>query len=268
VSVNSRGKVTTIVGLDLFEFGDVDGQGEMVRLQHPLGVTYHNGVLYVADTYNHKIKAIGPRLATAVTFLGTGTPGLRDGESAQFHEPGGVSIADEKLYIADTNNHAIRVADLHTKQVTTLQLTGLTNGTGMTIADVWPNLEEVTLPGQTLHTGQSRLVLNVKIPAPYKLNPGSPLTYRVEVNGTAAQPGKRTNVQDGQFPLQIPLLLTTDQAEVRVALSFVYCRDGDEGVCVIKSLGWTVPVRTVSNGSEELRVEHTLVPEQLQNKNL
>jgi DNA-binding beta-propeller fold protein YncE len=268
VSLNPRGQVTTIVGLDLFEFGDVDGQGEMVRLQHPLGVTHHNGVLYVADTYNHKIKAIGPRLATAVTFLGTGKPGLQDGESAQFHEPGGVSIADEKLYIADTNNHAIRVADLHTKQVTTLQLTGLTNGAGTAMADVWPNLEEVTLSGQTLHPGQNRLVLNVKIPAPYKLNPGSPLTYRVEVKGASTQAGKRTNVQDGQFPLQIPLLLTADKAEVGVVLSFVYCRDGDEGVCVIKSLRWTVPVQTASTGSEELRVEYTLVPEQLQNAKL
>jgi hypothetical protein len=251
VSLNPKGQVATIVGLDLFEFGDVDGQGEMVRLQHPLGVTHHNGVLYVADTYNHKIKAIGPRLATATTFLGTGKPGLRDGEIAQFYEPGGVNVADGKLYIADTNNHAIRVADLHTKQVTTLQLTGLTNSATTDMAEVWPNLEEVSLPVQTLRTGQSKLVLNVKIPAPYKLNPGSPLEYRVEGNGASSLQGKRTSVKDGQFPLQLPLSLTTGEAEVGVMLSFVYCRDGSEGACVIKSLHWTVPVRTASNGSEE-----------------
>src|SRR5439155_19316318 len=105
------------------------------RLQHPLGVTHHNGVLYVADTYNHKIKAIGPRLATAATFLGTGRPGFRDGDMAQFYEPGGASVADGTLYIADTNNHAVRVADPHTKQVTTLQLTGLTNGAATDTAD-------------------------------------------------------------------------------------------------------------------------------------
>jgi thiol-disulfide isomerase/thioredoxin len=268
VSLDPKGQVSTIVGVDLFEFGDVDGQGELVRLQHPLGVTHHNGVLYVADTYNHKIKAIGPRLATATTFLGTGKPGLRDGEIAQFYEPGGVSVADGKLYIADTNNHTIRVADLHTKQVTTLQLTGLTNGVGTDIADMWPNLEEVSLPPQILRTGQNRMTLAVTIPAPYKLNPGSPLEYRVEVNGTSPQQGKRTSVKDGRFPLQIPLLLTTDKAEVRVALSFVYCRDGAEGICVIKSLRWTVPVQTTSDGSEEMQIEYTVVPEQLQNKKL
>ncbi len=266
VSLDPKGQVSTIVGVDLFEFGDVDGQGELVRLQHPLGVTHHNGVLYVADTYNHKIKAIGPRLATATTFLGTGQPGLRDGEIAQFYEPGGVSIADGKLYIADTNNHAIRVADLHTKHVTTLQLTGLTNSAGAEVADVWPNLVEVSVPSQTLRPGQNSMTLTVTIPAPYKLNPGSPLEYRVEVNGASPPQGKRTSVKDGHFPLQIPLLLTTDKAEVRVALSFVYCRDGDEGVCVIKSLRWTVPVQTASDGSEEMHIEYTLVPEQFHNE--
>jgi DNA-binding beta-propeller fold protein YncE len=263
VSLNPRGHVSTIVGLDLFEFGDVDGQGEMVRLQHPLGVTYHNGVLYVADTYNHKIKTIGPRLATATTFLGTGKPGFRDGEMAQFYEPGGVSVADGKLYIADTNNHVIRVADLHTKQVVTLQLTGLTTGVSTSMADVWPNLQELTLPSQTLRAGRSRLILNIKIPAPYKLNPGSSLDYRVDVNGAAPEHGKRTSVKDGQFPLQIPLTVTADTAELQVSLSFVYCKDGNEGACVIKSLRWTAPVRTTSTDKDEIQIEHALVPEKL-----
>src|SRR5262249_631962 len=159
------------------------GQGETVRLQHPLGVTHYNGVLYVADTYNHKIKAIGPRLATAATFLGTGKPGFRDGETAQLYEPARLSVADAKLSIADPNNQPTRVADLHPNQVTPVQLTGLTNGADPGAADVWPNLEEVRLPGRTLRSGQSSLVLDVRIPAPYKLNPGSPLEYRLEVSG-------------------------------------------------------------------------------------
>ena len=43
---------------------------------------------------------------------------------AQFHEPGGLSVAGGVLYIADTNNHAIRVADLASREVTTLELRG------------------------------------------------------------------------------------------------------------------------------------------------
>ncbi len=266
VSLNPKGSVSTVVGLALFEFGDVDGQGETVRLQHPLGVEHHNGVLYVADTYNHKIKAIGPQLKTSVTFLGTGKPGLRDGEMPQFYEPAGLSIADGKMYIADTNNHVIRVADLHTKQVTTLQLTGLTESAGIMVADIWPNLEEIHVQEQVLRVGQSRLTLEVEIPAPYKLNPGSPLEYRVDVRTSVPQMNKRVTVKDGKFPLQIPLALTSGQTEIRASVSFVYCRDGNEGVCIIKSVRWTIPVKATNDGKDELRIEHSLVPFQLENQ--
>ena len=122
-----NGRVRTIVGLGLFEFGDFDGAGHHVRLQHPLGVAWHDGMLYVADTYNHKIKVIDPAQRTAVTLLGCGRAGHRDGPgpAAAFAEPGGLSIADGQIYIADTNNHCLRVADLSTREVTTLELTGL-----------------------------------------------------------------------------------------------------------------------------------------------
>ncbi len=120
--LNPGGRVRTIVGLDLFVFGDTDGEGHYVRLQHPLGVEMHEGVLYVADTYNHKVKAVNPLPRTCQTLLGTGSAGYEDGgpSEASFSEPGGLSIANGKLYIADTNNHQVRVADLVTMQVTTL----------------------------------------------------------------------------------------------------------------------------------------------------
>ena len=121
------GAVTTIVGLDLFTFGDVDGTGDQVRLQHPLGIALHEGILFIADTYNNKVKRIFPATRDATAFLGTGEPGHKDGPGslAQFYEPGGLSVADGKLYIADTNNHAIRVVDIESQEVTTLELRGI-----------------------------------------------------------------------------------------------------------------------------------------------
>lgn len=262
VSLNPHGNVSTIVGLDLFEFGDVDGQGDMVRLQHPLGVALYNGVLYVADTYNHKIKAIGPVLHTATTYLGTGKPGLRDGEVAQFYEPGGVSIADGKMYIADTNNHVIRVADLHTKEVTTLQLTGLPENMTSARTEFWPNLEEVHLPKQMLKRGPGQLTLNVQIPTPFKLNSGSPLEYCVDIKGSVLQHGKRTMVENAHFPLHLPLAhLNDDDAEVHATMSFVYCREGNEGVCVMKAFRWIVPIQVAPDGDTELLIDQVLIPE-------
>jgi thiol-disulfide isomerase/thioredoxin len=118
--LDGQGKVTTIVGQGLFDFGDVDGEGEAVRLQHALGLVYHDGKLYVADTYNSKIKVIDPENHTSTTLAG----GEKEGGPA-FREPGGVSYADGKLYVADTNAHRIRVVDLKTKAVSTLNLQGV-----------------------------------------------------------------------------------------------------------------------------------------------
>ena len=105
----SSGLVSTIVGEGLFVFGDVDGSGEAVRLQHPLGIEFHEGVLYIADTYNNKVKKVFPGTQKGLNCLGSGEPGHRDGgpDEAWFYEPGDVSIAAGKLYVADTNNHAI-----------------------------------------------------------------------------------------------------------------------------------------------------------------
>jgi len=43
------GKVRTLVGGDLFDFGDRDGSGNDVRLQHPLGLARWNDKLLIAD---------------------------------------------------------------------------------------------------------------------------------------------------------------------------------------------------------------------------
>jgi len=123
----SADRVETIVGQGLFEFGDRDGEGSTVRLQHCLGVAHHDGMLYAADSYNNKIKLVDPANRSSRTFLGTGEAGMQDGlgTEARFWEPGGVSISGGRLYIADTNNHAIRVADLNTREVSTLAITGV-----------------------------------------------------------------------------------------------------------------------------------------------
>jgi thiol-disulfide isomerase/thioredoxin len=116
------GDVRTIVGEGLFEFGDADGTGDQVRLQHALGVAYHDGRLFVADTYNNKIKVIDPETRSSSTFLGQLGGWLN---FSLFNEPGGLNFAAGKMYVADTNGHRIQVVDMKTKAVTTLKLQGV-----------------------------------------------------------------------------------------------------------------------------------------------
>jgi len=115
-------RVTTLVGEDLFVFGDQDGEGDVVRLQHPLGITVRDGVVYIADSYNNKIKRLDPGRRAVTTWLGSGASGQADGTrgNASFREPGGVCAGRAGLYVADTNNHRIALADWATGEVRTL----------------------------------------------------------------------------------------------------------------------------------------------------
>lgn len=128
VPMNGKGRVDTLIGTHLFEFGDRDGFGyteveaKRAQIQHALGVAYADGLVYIADTYNNKIRTIDVKTTETKTFLG-GKP--KEGEEPLFNEPAGLSIADGKLYVADTNAHRIRVVDLKTKAVSTLPIKGV-----------------------------------------------------------------------------------------------------------------------------------------------
>jgi DNA-binding beta-propeller fold protein YncE len=117
-------RVRTIAGGDLFDFGYVDGRGDRARFQHPLGITAIGRTLYVADTYNHRIRTVDAATGEVGTLAGSGVEGAADaiGLAAEFYEPGGISATTDGVYVADTNNHAIRRLSLSTGMVETLEI--------------------------------------------------------------------------------------------------------------------------------------------------
>ena len=132
IPLDGNGPVETLVGRGLFAFGDRDGPGRVADqtqrmttealLQHCVGVAYHDGKVYVADTYNSKIKVIDLGTGAVTTFLGGPA---RPGEESVLNEPTGLTIAGDTMYVADTNAHRIRVVNLKTKDVKTLELKGV-----------------------------------------------------------------------------------------------------------------------------------------------
>jgi sugar lactone lactonase YvrE len=108
-------------------FGSDDGTGGSARFSAPTDLAVdHIGNIYVADTNNHTIRKITP--AGVVTTLAglAGFSGSLDGKgtAAQFHSPAGVAIdASDNVYVADTDNNAIRKI-APTGMVTTLAGTG------------------------------------------------------------------------------------------------------------------------------------------------
>jgi len=89
------------------------------------------GRLYVADTGNHRIieaalsrGADGWPAARALRAFGDGEPGLVDGARPRFRGPQGMARAGDSLWVADTENHALRRIDLSTGEAITAAGTG------------------------------------------------------------------------------------------------------------------------------------------------
>jgi DNA-binding beta-propeller fold protein YncE len=266
------GEVKTLVGGDLFEFGDVDAKGDDVRLQHPLGLISVGHKLLIADTYNHKIKELDPELQKVTTLLGTGKPGQADGTSPSFYEPGGLSVANDKLYVADTNNHAIRVVDLKTKQTTTLRINGLTppvQSTAKSGGEAGPNAETIELPAQQLRAGsESSLLIDVDLPTGYHLNPSAPQRYTVTVDSDKTigiDPKNERHVgNDLRLPLRVPVRANgAGSATIKVQVTLFYCREDNTGTCRIKTLVWLAPIRVTNDAGapNEVKVHSKLAAE-------
>ena len=83
----------------------------MAQFDFPTGVAVDSsGILYVADTRNHRIRKITSE-GVVTTLAGSGTYGHHDatGTVAQFRYPYGVAVdSSGNVYVADTENNRIR----------------------------------------------------------------------------------------------------------------------------------------------------------------
>ncbi len=250
--------LNTIVGTGLFDFGDLDGVGDDVRLQHPLGVVYQDGILYIADTYNNKIKRIVPATRETTTVLGTGDDGWQDGtDGVLFDEPGGLSIADNKLYIADTNNHVIRVADLATNEVSTLVLIDTEGLLTRQPEGGQYTGKVVTLDPQTLQTGDVTTQLVVDIPEGFKLNDIAPFSIEWTANGEENVLTEYQEVSPA-FPLQVPVTISQETSSLQADIVIYYCDDEAESLCFIERLRIQVPVVVDADGETAVDILHTI----------
>ena len=243
--------VRSIVGQGLFEFGDKDGRGTAVRLQHCLGISYAGGHLYVADTYNNKIKICEPRNRSVHLLVGSHKPGDSD-DPPHFYEPGGVSATEDRLYVADTNNHKVRTVDLKTHAVKTLALEGLSPPRLAPRPPSFPNKKVIDVAEAQASPGQA-VSFEVSIPLAkgLKLNEEVPLTYLVEtpeksgILGPDVPPeGQKIKPPTTRFKITVPLAKAAaagDKIDLRVSLQTFICSE-TSSLCAIKSYVWNVPV--------------------------
>ncbi|WP_018476143.1 thioredoxin-like domain-containing protein [Pontibacter roseus] len=97
----TTGMVLTPLGRGLFDFGDVDGDADDALLQHCVGLTIIDSDVYIADTYNGKVKVLDMERRRVRT--------LTDGLS----EPNDVHFLNGQLWVTSTNSHQLFKVDLH-----------------------------------------------------------------------------------------------------------------------------------------------------------
>lgn len=223
--------------------------------------------IFVSDTGHNRIVAADPASGEILAVYGNGQAGLEDGPalSARFDAPQGLAYdaAAAILYVADTNNHAIRVIDLdNNNQVSTLVIEGLAPPDPPRPEQrlTFPNAQQIDVDLATVKTTGGSVLLSVELQLPegYKLNPAAPMGYVAEAAGDEGPidrqaVGRFTRLDTPSTRFDIRLPVTADQGSdtVTISTTYYYCRTGAEGLCKVASAVWTVPLKLDSQASDD-----------------
>lgn len=90
--------------------GYKNGERREASFNRPVGLVYTDGVLFVADSLNHRIRAIQAG-GQVVTIAGQSAPGDAAGptENGQFNQPVALAYKEGKLYVSDSLNNKVKM---------------------------------------------------------------------------------------------------------------------------------------------------------------
>lgn len=267
VSLGLDGRLDTLVGKHLFVWGDEVGSFSDTLLQHAIGIEFvpgaqGAGLLYVADTYNHRIKVLDLDSRTSWVLAGNGTPGLQDGSGtdALLAEPSGLSATTDTLYVADTNNHRIRMLDLASGELTTLALSNLELAT-VTMAGVID--DNVVLLPQRVAPGDVEIVLDLKVPEDYKFNTDGLFEFEWSADDELLSPRgtARYEARGPEMPVRLTGTVGADSGTAVLSATAVvfYCPAVDETFCLIRDVNFTAPIEVDPAGANSIQLTHQLL---------
>ncbi|XP_070153550.1 NHL repeat-containing protein 2 [Polyergus mexicanus] len=214
-----NGRVSAVCGgdknpMNLHAFGDTDGKEYSAKLQHPLGVAWDhlNKRIYIADTYNHKIKTVDTATGYCKTLFGAGKPD----RAFSFNEPGGLAVNPESniLYVADTNNHAIKIIDLKNEKISTMVISR---------SDSNENIEKIYTFDTSINThgGELNILFNIVFSNDLKLNVDAPQEWHVSLPVNTWTASSFT----GGLSTPVSMKLPADEKEnqLRITLNIMAC---------------------------------------------
>lgn len=233
---------------NLFAFGDRDGYLYDAKLQHVLGLALSNDedYLYVADTYNHKIKKVDITKNNISTFNITSV----DKTAVLFNEPAGLCVKDSNtILVADTNNHCIKVltvnSDNNIESIRQLELKLDT-----TDSPTIDNLKHEVMYGRSLdfNTKGGKLIMQVKFNflKGLKLSYDAPQKWFVNVPNASwsCVPASGTSIENIDLVLSVPKL-SLSSAYVDFVFNLITCTVDS---CYPKNFIVRQPIQITNNG--------------------
>lgn len=220
-----NGKIETLIGTGLFDFGYKEGNQESALMQHSLGLYADGDDIYIADSYNHSLRRYNIKEKYLHNFAGSGQRGNSIGKlsDVKFNEPADIEKIGAKFYITDTNNNRIDVLDPLKGEVSVLNVAVSAD---YSIDDNLPNKEEI---GTLKIKSGAEIKLNMK--KGWKINNDAP-SYLAIFDG---EKPIASFEKDELKKLSVKLPTLSDGKKYRLQGTLYYCEDKEGSECLIKS---------------------------------
>ena len=235
--LDRSGRLSTLVGTGLFDFGYSDGPATEALLQHPLGVVVASGVPVVCDTYNSALRRYDLTRGELTTLA-------RDG----LDEPSGAALLGGDFIVADTNNH--RLVSIGTGgEVRPFEISGLlppepVPAHGPVAARIGP----VELAAEV------ELSATLAIPEGQKLDNSLGPPVQISVHSDDLLPDGGLLFTGDELPARTLLSLSGDEGELDVILRVGTCEEGLGAACNLSERRWRVRARRDEEGSPRINL--------------
>ncbi|MDK2123351.1 NHL domain-containing protein [Parachitinimonas caeni] len=144
----ATGIITTIAGTEFADYRGDNGPAKQAGFNYPTGLAFdRTGNLYVADSYNHRVRKIDMKSGIVTAFAGIQGDGGFSGDGgpaigAQLANPTAIAFDQTgNMFIADAANNRIRRVDAVSGLLTTYAGTGATGMGGDGIAATAANFD-------------------------------------------------------------------------------------------------------------------------------
>ena len=241
----------TLLGTGLFAWGDGEGALRPKLLQHPLAVAASAGGLWVADSYNGKIKRFTPdeRKLRTVVAMAAGKP---------LSDPGGLWVEpDGALLITDTGNH--RLLRLPPGASAPLVVPIGHRPEPAQVADTPSDassrlaVTSTQLAPQTLSVGEQRLPLALVAPADYAFSDGAPWSIELGASGGNVKLGNAQlngeATAGGRIEFETSADVREGQGEISAAVHANLCEALKHAACYPVRAHFTIPVEGSASGA-------------------